>query len=106
MGTKLNMASLSITWHAVEDARTCPICKALDGYTWIFEAGKEELGDTLFHPQFGVVWNLMLGSRAHGHERFNCRCHTTHEFDLSDTRAKVQQLAETVKTSITEGEEF
>jgi len=92
------MASLSITWH-IKDAGACPICKALNGYTWVFEAGKDELGGELVHPQFGVVWNLALGSRAHGHERFNCRCHITHKFDLSDVRAKIGKIAEMVKAA-------
>ena len=100
------VASLSITWHAKMDQRTCPVCRALNGYTWVFDAGKDELGGELVHPQFGVVWSLAQGSRAHGHERYNCRCHITHEFNLSDVTAKVEKLAETVKASITEGEEF
>jgi len=93
------MPSLSITWHAKMDGRTCPICKAMNNYTWVFEANKDNLGDELVHPQFGVVWSLAQGSRAHGHERYNCRCHITHSFSLSDVKAKVQRIGEMVKAA-------
>ena len=43
------------------------------------------------HPQYGIVWNLAQGSRAHGHGRYNCRCGLhMGEPDLSD----VQEWAE------------
>lgn len=90
------MPTLSITWH-IKDAGACPVCKALNGYTWVFDTGKHELGDELVHPQFGVVWSLSQGSRAHGHERFNCRCHITYDIDLEDVRAKARVLAERIR---------
>jgi hypothetical protein len=51
--------------------------------------GTDEFPSYLQHPQHGLVWYVWGGSRAHGHQRFNCRCHITAEFDLSDLLYKV-----------------
>lgn len=88
---------LKLTWHAQIDDRTCPICQALDGYTWVIESGKNVFYNTLTHPTYGDVWNVTEGSRAHGHKGNNCRCHITPEFDLKDLVNKAQKLYETVK---------
>lgn len=86
------MPSISITWHAMMDERTCPVCRILHGYTWTFVTGKDILGDSLVHPQWGIVWNVAQGSQAHGHEQYNCRCHIESHLDVSDLRAKIQQM--------------
>lgn len=91
------MPTLSITWHSLDDARVCPVCKALNGYVWVFEAGADELGDQLTHPVYGVVWSLQDGSHAHGHAQYHCRCMITHRFDLLDIRAKCRVLAERIR---------
>jgi len=93
------MSKLMITWHASMDDRTCPICRKLNGYTWVFETGKDVLTDALWHPEMGIVWSLAQGSNAHargylsGH-RYKCRCRITHEFDLEDVLAKCVYLKE------------
>jgi hypothetical protein len=86
------------------DERTCPICKALNGFQWIFETGKDMLTDSLWHPVFGQVWSLSQGSNAHGHhfQRHNCRCYITHQFDLEDVLAKCVYLREVVQRATSE----
>ena len=96
------MSKLTITWRAVKDSHTCPICRDLDGYQWTFITGKDALGDSLVHPSFGVVWNVMQGSQAHGHTSINCRCHIEPKIDVSDLYAAVQRLVDTA----TEGLKF
>jgi len=83
---------IAITWNAVMDARTCPICRALNGYTWVFNVTSQPLPDELVHPTYGVVWNKSRGSQAHGHERFNCRCGIKPTIDFSDIYGKVEAL--------------
>jgi len=85
------MPSISITWDATLDERTCPICKALHGYTWTFTT-PEPMPDSLVHPQFGVVWNTTVGSQAHGHQRFNCRCSIIPKVDVSNIKEKIEIL--------------
>lgn len=98
------MPTLTITWH-IQDDNACLICKALNGYTWVFEAGKDILTDALWHPVFGVVWSLADGSSAHGyHKRYNCRCHIEPHYNLEDVLAKCVFLKEILSES-TEGSE-
>jgi uncharacterized protein with gpF-like domain len=85
------MPSTSITWKAVLDERTCPICRAMHGYKWTFTV-KEGVPDELVHPQFGVVWNVSRGSQAHGHQRYNCRCTIIPEVNVADLKRKIDQL--------------
>jgi hypothetical protein len=91
------MATLSLTWHAMHDA--CPTCKALNGYIWTFKTGSDMFNNLLFHPSYGVVWDVQNGSKAHGHHGWNCRCRITAAFDLSDTLASAQKLLEDVKAA-------
>ena len=71
------------------DQRTCRVCKALNGYTWTFVVGKDQFPNMLtFNGQ--NVWDVHQGSRAHGHQDFNCRCHITPEIDLQSILEKVQ----------------
>jgi uncharacterized protein with gpF-like domain len=83
--------SISITWQAHMDERTCPICQALHGYTWTFTM-PEPMPDQLTHPQYGVVWNTTVGSQAHGHQRFNCRCSIKPEINVKDIKQKLETL--------------
>lgn len=87
------MPTLTITWHAVIDNRTCPTCKALDGHQWVFEAGKDQFDGTL-RVLGWVAWDLAQGSKAHGHQTYNCRCWITYEIDLEDVLAKCIYLRE------------
>ncbi len=85
------MPSVAITWKAKMDERTCPICRALHGYKWTFTT-PEPLPTELLHPTFGVVWNLSSGSRAHGHNSYNCRCSLEMgEPDLSDVNEWIEK---------------
>jgi len=93
------MPTLTITWHAVMDDRTCSTCKALNGYTWIFEAGKDMFDGNLRHYLGWVVWDVYRGSQAHGHERFNCRCTISYEIDLEDVLAKCVYLREVAQAA-------
>jgi hypothetical protein len=102
----------TITWHAHVDEKTCPICKALNGFTWRFQAGKDIMTDALFHPVFGIVWSLSQGSNAHDHtfggaygsgDENNCRCFLDgYKLDLEDVLAKCVFLKETLTTTATE----
>jgi len=82
------------------DERTCPICRALHNYTWTFVVGEDKIGNELIHPQFGVVWSVSQGSRAHGHQNYNCRCHIEPEVDLSDLKEKVQSLLQNIEETV------
>jgi hypothetical protein len=93
------MPTVSITWHAMADA--CPICKDLNGYTWVFQVGKDVMTDALFHPQYGIVWSLEQGSNAHAHgylsgQTNNCRCHIEPHIECEDVLAKCVYLREAI----------
>jgi hypothetical protein len=93
------MPSLSLTWVTVHDERVCPICTALEGYTWTFQVGLGQLPSELVHPEFGVVWSVGLGSEAHGIHKGSCRCNVNYEFDFSDLVARTQHLLGVVKSA-------
>jgi uncharacterized protein with gpF-like domain len=96
------MPSVSITWRAVGDARTCPICLAVNGYTWTF---MNMVPESLVHPTYGEIWNVSTGSLAHEHKQFgkkygllsNCRCHIEPTFDLKDLLESVKKLRDGLK---------
>lgn len=97
------MPSVSIKWGIMDDG-ACPICKAINGYTWTFETGKDVFPNELVHPQYGEVWNISEGSKAHEHHGTglggfpaSCRCHVTPEFNLSDLLVKIKRLRDEVK---------
>ena len=100
------MAIISITWHTAGDDRVCKICRAIDGYTWIFDTSKGDvLTDALFHPVYGIVWSLEQGSNAHAHgylsgQTNNCRCGIETNIDAEDILAKCTYLVETVKDAV------
>jgi hypothetical protein len=78
------------------DDRVCPVCKALNNYTWTFtpESG---VPTTLDHNG-KVVWNESSGSEAHGHKG-NCRCHLTAGSDLSDLLVMARKLRDEVRAA-------
>jgi len=97
--------TVSITWR-IMDSNACPVCKAIDGYTWIFT---DQIPDNLVHPQYGEVWNTSIGSLAHEHFSAkqggfpsSCRCHIEPEFDLKDLLTKVRALHDEIKSSLEE----
>lgn len=79
----------------------CPICRGIDGYTWIFEVGVDVMTGQLVHPSHGVVWDLTSGSQAHGHKG-NCRCSLTHEINIQDLIAKVEEIHKIVLEMVPE----
>lgn len=105
------MPSVSITWHTQHDDAVCPICRAIDGYTWTFT---DVVPDSLIHPVYGEVWNVILGSLAHEHQfttprkkggvsrtmksglLSKCRCHTEAKMEAQDLlyllRRKIEEL--------------
>jgi hypothetical protein len=107
------MPSVNVTWHTQKDGAVCPICRAIEGYTWTFV---DVVPDSLVHPVYGEVWNIHLGSLAHelhfstpkasgGTSRVhglmsNCRCHITSEFNLKD----ILEALTTLRNSLREAE--
>ena len=100
------MPSVSITWHTQHDDNVCPICKAIDGYTWNFE---NEVPDSLIHPTYGEIWNITTGSLAHEHQLHKgsaygifaeCQCSVEGKIEsLSGLALGVSKLKERIKTS-------
>jgi hypothetical protein len=90
------MPTILITWHSMKDERVCPICQRLDGFTWSFTTGQNDLNGVLEHPDLGLVWTIEAGSGAHG-DRGNCRCWITYEILLEDTVQKIRELYDTLK---------
>jgi hypothetical protein len=100
------MASLSIIWRTMGDNRVCPICAAIEGYTWTFETGANTgLPQEISHPVYGVVWNIYLGSEAHGKHNGTCRCHMEPHFDLSELIVKTQALYNALSAAVEGTEE-
>ena len=78
------MASVTITWHTMGDEHVCPICKDLEGYSWMFTIGESTPPTALYHPVHGLVCDMATGSEAHKHHRESCRCYLSAEWDLKD----------------------
>jgi hypothetical protein len=79
-------ATLMLIWKTQDDSKVCPICKALNGYTWVVEVG-DSYPKQLVHPLYGPVYDTRpaaegsLVKETTGHV---CRCYLLHQFDLSD----------------------
>jgi hypothetical protein len=72
-------------WKTQKDGEVCAICKALDGYTWSFDAG-EPYPKQLIHPLYGPVYDLRPaadGSMIKEKKGHRCRCRLEHQFDVS-----------------------
>lgn len=99
--------SVSLTWHTQHDDRVCPICKAIDGYKWIFT---DAIPTSLVHPQYGEVWNEQMGSLAHEIQLHkgskygllsNCRCHVEGKIEsLAGLAAEVRKIKEELKQAL------
>ena len=95
------MPSITITWKTRRDIVVCPICKALEGYKWTFTT--PEPLPTQLTGNGQVVWNIGQGSRAHGHEKFNCRCSLKmEEPNLSDVHAWVEKKTRELEAMVHE----
>ena len=71
----------------MHDQRVCPICKAIDGFQWVFDVrqGASNLTNQgLVHPVYGLVWTPTLGSEAHGKHSNTCRCRLEFDFEFSE----------------------
>ena len=70
----------------------------LDGYTWTFEAGKNEFTGVLTHPFYGVVWDEARGSLAHELPSVTgiCRCRLTHILDVKDLVDRVKAIRDSL----------
>ena len=82
------------------DERVCPICQRIDGHTWTFT---DEVPNSLTHPSVGEVWNTAVGSQAHGHQGFNCRCRIEPHFSLHDLAEKIRILHDEIQAAYIEG---
>ena len=102
------MPTATVTWRTQHDDNVCPICQALEGYVWTFEG---QVPDTLTHPQFGEVWNTVLGSGAHEHQLHkgskygllsDCRCHVEgHIVSLKDLLDLCKKKRDEIKAATT-----
>ena len=101
---------VSLTWHTKKDGhQICPICQAIDGYTWHFS---DTVPDSLIHPTYGEVWNVQIGSLAHEHQLHKgskygifaaCQCNVEGKLEsLSGLVSTVSKLKERIKNA-TEG---
>jgi hypothetical protein len=78
--------SLRIIWKTQEDSQVCPICKALEGYTWILHAG-DPFPKQLIHPLYGPVYDTRPaaeGSLVQEEVGHFCRCTLIYQFDVSN----------------------
>jgi hypothetical protein len=99
--------TVSITWHTQHDDNVCPICRAIDNYKWTFTG---EMPESLYHPQYGEVWNIMTGSLAHEHKLHrgskyglisNCRCHVEGKIEsLAGLAEAVRKIKEELKQAL------
>jgi hypothetical protein len=99
---------VSLTWHTKKDDNVCPICKAIDGYKWIFTS---EVPDSLIHPVYGEVWNTQMGSLAHEHKLGKakygifptCRCHVEGKVEsLAGLAEEVRRIKEELQAALGE----
>ena len=73
-------------WRTKKDAHVCPKCKALEGYTWTFDAG-DPYPKQLIHPLYGPVFDIRPaadGSLIKEEKGHHCRCTLEHQFDVTN----------------------
>ena len=85
------MSRIKLKWHSKEDDRVCPICKALNNHEWTFVVGTDQFPNVLT-ANGQNVWDVHQGSRAHGHQGFNCRCHITSKISYGNMLEKIENL--------------
>jgi hypothetical protein len=77
----------------------------MDGYTWVFEVGQNQMDGTLVHPKHGLVWTLGAGSTVHeqGHMRGQCQCSITYLVDVKTILERVKAVRDMVLNMVSEG---
>ena len=82
------------------DDKACPICKAINGYTWTVTGTVNSLA----HPLYGEVWNKASGVNIHEHYGIPgpCRCHVDINIDMNGTLAKIRTLHDRIKKAAEE----
>lgn len=75
-------------WRTKNDAHVCPICKALEGYSWTL--GADDLfPKQLTHPVYGPVYDMRPaahGSLVKEEKGHICRCTLKHQFEVSNIK--------------------
>lgn len=88
-------------WRTQKDGHVCPICKALDGYTWTFDAG-EPYPKQLIHPLYGPVFDMRPaadGSLVKEQKGHQCRCTLEHQFEVYGASVADDERLETISNS-------
>ncbi len=73
-------------WRTRKDGHVCPICKALEGYTWTRDV-EDPHPKQLVHPIYGPVYDMRPAAdcsliiEEQGHQ---CRCKLEHQFEVSN----------------------
>ena len=89
-------------WITQKDGEVCAKCKALDGYTWTFDAG-DPYPKQLIHPLYGPVFDMRPaadGSLIKEKKGHQCRCTLQHQFEVcseasdDDRKPEQEQSAE------------
>ncbi len=73
-------------WKTQKDTEVCPVCKALEGYSWTVDAGEPD-PKQLIHPQYGAVYDFRPaadGSLIKEEKGHLCRCTLEHQFEVSN----------------------
>jgi hypothetical protein len=80
------------------DNNACPICKAINGYTWLFTG--DPMPNQLVHPVYGIVWDTTRGSAAHDHKPGACRCHLDVKLEYTEWIQKTIQYCNNIEKEI------
>jgi hypothetical protein len=78
--------ALKLIWKTQNDKHVCPVCKALEGYTWVLAPG-DLRPKLLSHPVYGPVYDTRPaadGSLVQGAKGHVCRCTLKQEFQVSN----------------------
>ncbi len=81
--------TLRIIWATQKDTQVCPVCKALEGYSWSLSVG-DSTPKELIHPVYGSVYDMRPAADCSLVKEENshiCRCTLKHEFELSKNKA-------------------
>ncbi len=76
---------LKIIWRTQKDEHVCPVCKALEGYTWSVNLG-ESYPKQLIHPLFGAVYDNRSAAKCSvvkEEQDHICRCTLEHQFEVA-----------------------
>ena len=76
--------NVKVIWKTQQDSQVCPICKALEGYTWTLKGGADSYPNEFIHPEYGPVYDTRPaaeGSLVKENKGHTCRCALKHEFE-------------------------